>query len=148
MSSRIRLGVDVGGTFTDVVLATGDRLVTAKVPSTDDQSVGVIDGIHKACASAGIDPADVEEFTHAMTVPVNALLERSGAKTALVTTEGFRDVLEIGRQDRPDLYDLDVERPPPLVPRRRRFEIPERTAAEGVVDEVDEAAVRDVAGRI
>src|SRR5699024_6377637 len=94
----VRLGVDVGGTFTDVVLLRGDELTTAKVPSTDDQSVGVVDGIEKACGEADIAPDDIDTFAHGMTVSVNALLEGSGAKTALVTTDGFRDVLEIGRQ--------------------------------------------------
>ncbi|MHC3437091.1 hydantoinase/oxoprolinase family protein [Natrialbaceae archaeon A-gly3] len=141
-----RVGVDVGGTFTDVALSVDDRLVTAKVPSTtDDQSVGVLEGIAKACDQAGIDPSDLEEFAHAMTVSVNALLERGGAKTALVTTAGFRDVLEIGRQDRPDLYDLEAEKPEPLVPRRRRFELEERTTAEGVETSVDPEEVRDLA---
>ncbi|RLM53947.1 hydantoinase/oxoprolinase family protein [Halobellus sp. Atlit-31R] len=148
MTGRIRLGADVGGTFTDVVLAAGETLVTAKVPSTADQSMGVLRGVEKACAAAGIDPGEVDEFTHAMTVSVNALLERDGARTALVTTEGFRDVLEIGRQDRPDLYDLSATRAEPLVPRRRRFEVPERTTQRGVTEEVDELAVRDVAARI
>ncbi|MFB6091280.1 MAG: hydantoinase/oxoprolinase family protein [Halobellus sp.] len=148
MAERIRLGADVGGTFTDVVLATGEALVTAKVPSTDDQSVGVVEGVRKACEAADIDPADVEEFTHAMTVSVNALLERAGAKTALVTTEGFRDVLEIGRQDRPSLYDLSATRPEPLVPRRRRFEVGERATPDGVTDPIEEGEVREIAARI
>ncbi|MEF8915206.1 hydantoinase/oxoprolinase family protein, partial [Natronomonas sp.] len=135
------VGVDVGGTFTDVVLVTGSDLVTTKVPTTADQSEGVLDGIRKACARAGIDPADVATFTHGMTVSVNALLERDGAETALVTTEGFRDVLEIGRQTRPSLYDLDAERTPPLVPRRRRYELDERTTTEGVETPVDSTDV-------
>jgi len=142
-----RIGVDVGGTFTDVALVTGDgELVTAKVPSTADQSEGVIDAILKACADAGVDPEDIEEFTHAMTVSVNALLERDGAETALVTTEGFRDVLEIGRQARPALYDFDAEKPEPVVPRRRRYELDERTGTDGVETAVDPEAVRDLAG--
>ncbi|MFB6252034.1 MAG: hydantoinase/oxoprolinase family protein [Halobellus sp.] len=148
MADRIRLGADVGGTFTDVVLTAGTELVTAKVPSTEDQSVGVVEGVRKACEAAGIDPAAVDEFTHAMTVSVNALLERAGAKTALVTTEGFRDVVELGRQDRPALYDLSATRPEPLVPRRRRFEVPERATPDGVTDPIDEAAVRDAAAQI
>ncbi|MEF8806540.1 hydantoinase/oxoprolinase family protein, partial [Natronomonas sp.] len=135
------VGVDVGGTFTDVVLVTGSDLVTTKVPTTADQSEGVLDGIRKACDRAGIDPADVATFTHGMTVSVNALLERDGAETALVTTEGFRDVLEIGRQTRPSLYDLDAERTPPLVPRRRRYELDERTTTEGVETPVDSTDV-------
>jgi N-methylhydantoinase A len=144
-----RIGVDVGGTFTDVALSVDDRLVTAKVPTTTDrQHVGVLEGIAKACDDAGIDPGEIDAFAHAMTVSVNALLERGGAKTALVTTEGFRDVLEIGRQDRPDLYDLEVEKPEPLVPRRRRFELDERTTAAGVERAVDPDEVRDLAAAL
>ncbi|RLM63593.1 hydantoinase/oxoprolinase family protein [Halorubrum sp. Atlit-8R] len=138
------VGVDVGGTFTDVALALDDRLVTAKVPSTDDQSEGVAAGIEKACEAAGIDPESVTEFSHAMTVSVNALLEGDGARTALVTTEGFRDVLEIGRQTRPSLYDLDAEKPAPLVPRRRRFEVPERATVDGIERPVDDAAIESL----
>ncbi|WIV66970.1 hydantoinase/oxoprolinase family protein [Natrialbaceae archaeon AArc-T1-2] len=144
-TTATRVGVDVGGTFTDVTLSVDDRLVTAKVPTTDDQSVGVLEGIAKACEQAGIVPSDLETFAHAMTVSVNALLERGGAKTALVTTDGFRDVLEIGRQDRPDLYDLEAEKPEPLVPRRRRFEIDERTTGGGVERSVDPDEVRELA---
>jgi len=147
MTARI-VGVDVGGTFTDVTLLVGGELITAKVPSTEDQSEGVMAGIEKACADAGISPDDVDEFSHAMTVSVNALLEESGAKTALVTTEHFRDVLEIGRQDRPSLYDLDAEKPTPLVPRRRRYEVSERTTTEGIEQPVDGDEVREVAEEI
>ncbi|GAB7120609.1 hydantoinase/oxoprolinase family protein [Natrinema sp. JCM 9743] len=143
-----RIGVDVGGTFTDVALSIDDRLVTAKVPSTDPQHVGVLEGIEKACDDAGISPGEIDGFAHAMTVSVNALLERGGATTALVTTEGFRDVLEIGRQDRPDLYDLEAEKPEPLVPRDRRFEVDERTTTEGVERPVDEDEVRDLAATL
>ncbi|QSX00432.1 hydantoinase/oxoprolinase family protein [Haloterrigena alkaliphila] len=143
-----RIGVDVGGTFTDVALSVDDDLVTAKVPSTDPQHVGVLDGLRKACDDAGIDPAEIDEFAHAMTVSVNALLERGGARTALVTTEGFRDVLEIGRQDRPDLYDLEAEKPEPLVPRELRFEVDERTTGAGLERPVDEAEIRDLAATL
>jgi N-methylhydantoinase A len=143
-----QIGVDVGGTFTDVVLFLDGDLVTAKVPTTTDQSAGVIEGIRKACDSAGIEPGEIDAFVHAMTVSVNALLERAGAKTALVTTEGFRDVLEIGRQDRPSLYDLDAEKPEPLVPRRRRFELDERATPEGIERDIEAAAVRNVADEI
>ena len=147
-SEPTRIGVDVGGTFTDVVLVVDGDRHTAKVPTTADQSVGVLAGIEKACAAAGIDPADIDAFAHAMTVSVNALLERDGAETALVTTEGFRDVLEIARQDRPDLYDLDATKPDPLVPRHRRFEIDERATTEGIEQPVDPDAVRDLASEI
>ncbi|ELY37939.1 hydantoinase/oxoprolinase family protein [Halalkalicoccus jeotgali] len=139
------IGVDVGGTFTDVALYTDEDLTTAKVPSTEDQSVGVMAGIEKACEEAGIDPDEIAAFSHAMTVSVNALLERDGAKTALVTTEGFRDVLEIGRQARPDLYDLDAEKPAALVPRKRRYELDERATPEGIERAIDEGEVRELA---
>lgn len=142
-----RISVDVGGTFTDVVLLTQSDLVTVKVPSTDDQSRGVIDGIEKACAQAEIDPADITEFTHGMTVSMNALLEGEGAKTALVTTDGFRDVLEIGRQDRPDLYDLTETKADPLVPRRRRFEIDERATVDGIQRSPDDAEIQELVDR-
>ena len=93
-----RLGVDVGGTFTDVVLATDDGVTTAKVPTTEsDQSEGVLAGIEAACDGAAIDPGEITQFRHATTVATNALLEETGADTALVTTAGFGDVLEIGR---------------------------------------------------
>ena len=115
-----RLGVDVGGTFTDLAAVGADGVVCAKVPSTpDDQSRGVV----AAVGASGLAPAALEAFAHGMTVATNALLERRGAPTALVTTEGFRDVLEIGRQTRADLYDLSARRPDPLVPRERRFTV-------------------------
>lgn len=148
MTQETHIGVDVGGTFTDVALYTDGDLTTAKVPSTDDQSIGVMAGIEKACEEAGIAPSEIDAFSHAMTVSVNALLERDGAKTALVTTEGFRDVLEIGRQARPDLYDLDAEKPEPLVPRKRRYELDERATPEGIERAVDEDDVRDLAREI
>ncbi|MFB6105531.1 MAG: hydantoinase/oxoprolinase family protein [Halobacteriaceae archaeon] len=146
--TRAVVGVDVGGTFTDVALHAGGDLVTAKVPTTDDESVGVLAGVEKAAEAAGVDPAAVDGFAHATTVAVNALLEGTVATTGLVTTEGFRDVLEIGRQDRPSLYDVDAEKPPPLVPRRRRFAVPERTTVEGVETPVDLDAVEDVAATL
>ncbi|WP_049985974.1 hydantoinase/oxoprolinase family protein [Halobellus rufus] len=145
---RRPIGVDVGGTFTDVALLCDGELVTAKVPSTPDQSEGVMNGIERACEEAEINPEALTTFSHAMTVSVNALLEDDGARTALVTTEGFRDVLEIGRQDRPSLYDLDAEKRAPIVPRRRRFEVSERASAEGIECRVDEAEVREVAAEI
>ena len=144
----IRLGVDVGGTFTDVALAVGDDLTTAKVPTTAPQHAGVLDGVRAACRAADVDPAAVDAFAHATTASVNALLERDGARTALVTTAGFRDVLEIGRQNRPSLYDIRAEKPDPLVPRRRRFTVDERATIEGTERPVDPEAVRDLAADI
>jgi N-methylhydantoinase A len=126
----VRLGVDVGGTFTDLVALVDGRVVTAKVPSTPaDQSAGVL----AAVDVSGVDAAAVGVFAHGMTVATNALLERRGGRTALVTTAGFRDVLEIGRQNRPALYDLAADRPPPLVPRELRFTVAERMGPAGVL---------------
>ena len=135
------LGVDVGGTFTDVVLVADERVTTAKVPTTADQSEGVLAGIETACERAGIDPAEVEQFRHGTTVATNAMLEGEGARTALVTTEGFADVLAIGRQDRPALYDLDASAPDPLVPSERRYELDERATTGGIERAPDEAAL-------
>jgi len=143
----VRLGIDVGGTFTDLVALVDGRVVTAKVPSTPrDQAEGVL----RALAAAGLDSARVAAFAHGTTVATNALLERRGARTALVTTAGFRDVLEIGRQQRPALYDLAAARPPVLVPRELRFTVAERTGPDGVLRPLDGdsldgavAAVRD-----
>jgi N-methylhydantoinase A len=144
---NVHLGVDVGGTFTDLVALVDGRLVTAKVPSTPrDQSEGVL----RALDRAGVAPDAVAAFAHGSTVATNALLERRGARTALVTTEGFRDVIEIGRQQRPALYDLARDRPPPLVPRRLRFTVRERMGPAGPLLPLDEAslaaAVEAVAG--
>src|SRR3954454_19540400 len=130
-----RLGVDVGGTFTDLVILADGRLITAKVPSTpSDQSEGVLAGVQ----AADFDAGELAAFAHGMTVATNALLERRGARLALVTTEGFRDVIEIGRQNRPSLYDLTRDRPPPLVPRELRFTVRERMSPEGEVEALDE----------
>lgn len=122
------VGVDVGGTFTDAVLSSGDTTeVTVKVHTTEPPTTGVLESVQRACDKCGIDPTDIDHFRHGSTVATNALLERRGATTALITTAGFRDVLEIGRQDRPSLYDLTASKPSPLIPRERRFGIPERT---------------------
>src|SRR4051812_27617790 len=128
------LGVDVGGTFTDVVLAVDGRLVTAKAPSTpEDQSEGVMAAVGAALERAGRQASEVEAFAHGMTVTTNALLEGRGARTALVATEGFTDIVELGRQARAELYRLCASRPPPLVPRERRVAAPERTTPDGVL---------------
>ena len=137
MADTTRVGVDVGGTFTDLVAISDGRVFTAKVPTTPgDQSVGVLDAVR----TAGI--ARAEAFAHGMTVATNALLERRGARTALVTTEGFRDLIEIARQDRPSLYDLQQRRPAALVPRELRFCVRERMGPHGVVEPLDSDSVR------
>src|ERR671920_120437 len=141
--SDTRLGVDVGGTFTDLVALGGadGHVLTAKVPSTpQDQSEGVMNSVQ----AAEIKPEEVAAFAHGMTVATNALLERRGAKTAIVPTEGFRDVLEISRQDRPSLYDLTQDRPPALVPRELRFTVRERMGPEGEIEPLDEGSLEKV----
>ncbi len=133
------LGVDVGGTFTDLAALVDGRVVTAKVPSTpEDQSEGVMAVVGAA------DLGEIAAFAHGMTVATNALLERQGARTALVTTEGFRDVLEIGRQARPHLYDLARRRPPALVPRDLRFCVRERMGPDGELEPLDEDSLAEV----
>jgi N-methylhydantoinase A len=145
------LGVDVGGTFTDAALLDGERLHTAKVPSTpDDQSRGVAASIEAVLERAGAESGGVESFTHGMTVGTNALLEERGARTALVATRGFADVIEIGRQDRPSLYHPCRARPQPLVGRELRFEAEERIGPGEVIESLSDeeverlvAAIRD-----
>lgn len=128
------LGVDVGGTFTDAVLLDEGAVHSAKVPTTPgDESAGVMRAIEAVLERAGTSAAAVEVFAHGMTVGTNALLEERGARTALVATAGFADVLEIGRQNRPDLYRLCTPKPTPLVDRELRFEAHERTGPEGVI---------------
>src|SRR4051794_40320703 len=138
------LGVDVGGTFTDAALISGDRLITAKAPSTPaDQSEGVIAAVEAALEKAGADASDVERFVHGMTVGTNALLEAKVARTALVATEGFTDLEELGRQPRPELYRLCVGHPPPIVPPERRIPARERCGPDGVLRDLNEDALRD-----
>jgi N-methylhydantoinase A len=135
----ISVGVDVGGTFTDLVAVVDGELLTAKVPSVPGVEA---QGIAAALGAAGIEAAEVGVLAHGTTVATNALLERRGARTALVTTEGFRDVIEIGRQDRASLYDLAAHKPAPVVPRELRFVVRERMGPEGVVVPLDDASVR------
>src|SRR6476620_6866162 len=118
------LGVDVGGTFTDAALLDG----------------GVIAAVEEVLRSAEAEPAGVEAFTHGMTVGTNALLEERGARTALIATQGFSDILEIGRQDRPSLYHPCRPKPRPLVGPDLRFEAAERIGAENVIEELSESA--------
>ncbi|HUP00832.1 MAG TPA: hydantoinase/oxoprolinase family protein [Gemmatimonadota bacterium] len=128
----VRIGADTGGTFTDFVLVHPDGVRSWKAPSTpDDFSCAVLEGVSWLLGQTGHVAGT--ELVHASTVATNALLERRGAKTALVTTRGFKDVLAIGRQARPDLYDLRIVRPDPLVPEPLRLEVEERVSAEGEV---------------
>ena len=121
------VGVDVGGTFTDFAVLRDGRLEVYKLPSTpSDPSRGILQGVSDLSVGEA-------SYVHGSTVATNALLERRGARTALVTTHGFEDVLEIGRQNRPDLYDLGVDRPPALVPAELRFGVSERMDQAGAV---------------
>lgn len=143
------LGVDVGGTFTDAVLALDGRLVTAKAPTTpDDQSEGVVAAVGAALERAGAQAGDVEAFAHGMTVATNALLEGRGARTVLAATEGFTDVVELGRQARADLYRLCAAHPAPLVPAQRRVAVPERSGPDGPLRVLDAQAADEVARHI
>ena len=145
-----RIAVDVGGTFTDVVLEHGDALTTAKVlttPGAPDDAV--LAGVDDVLARAGVEPGAVGLLIHGTTLATNAIIERKGARTALVTTEGFRDVLDIGYESRYDQYDVMLEKPPALVPRERRLVVPERVDVNGrVLKPLDEAAVEAVAGAL
>ena len=148
--TRIRIGVDVGGTFTDVVLEHDGALTTAKVlttPNAPDEAV--LAGVDDVLGRAGVDPAAVGLLIHGTTLATNAIIERKGARTALVTTEGFRDVLDIGYESRYDQYDIMIEKPPALVPRERRLVVPERVDVHGrVLMPLDEAAVETAAGEL
>jgi N-methylhydantoinase A len=141
-----RLGVDIGGTFTDLVVlddATGTARVGKVLTNPKDVARGVEEGIHALLDEAGVRPGEVRAVVHGTTLATNALIERKGAKTALLTTEGFRDALEIGREGRYDMYDLFIDPPAPLVPRHLRREIPERLLADGsIARALDEAAAR------
>ncbi len=148
---RLWLGIDIGGTFTDIVLLGSDEsLRRRKVLSTpDDYARGVVEGAASLLRDCAADPADVAGIVHATTIASNAVLEGKGARTALITTEGFRDVLEMRRLRIPVLYDLQYAKPAPLVPRRHRFEVPGRIGPGGQVwRELDEDAAAAVADAV
>src|SRR5262249_35833298 len=136
MSSDYSLGIDIGGTFTDLVVYdhAGGRQWSRKVLTTpDDPSRAVVAGAGALLRASGIDPRGVGRVVHATTLFTNALIERQGAPTGLITTAGFRDTLEIGRERKFELYDLAIARPESLVPRDRRLEVAERVKADGTV---------------
>jgi N-methylhydantoinase A len=141
----IRIGIDVGGTFTDLTLLNGNQAIHHKTPSTPEEPARAIEkGLQEIMELAAAKPEEVSWIGHGTTVATNMAIERTGAKTALVTTKGFRDVLEIGRQTRPNLYDYRITRPPPLAARRYRIEVAERLNEEGsVLIPLDKTAVED-----
>src|SRR4051794_6984047 len=149
-----RLGVDIGGTFTDVALevcdAIGERRFSAKVLTTPEAPErAVIAAIRAVLREAALAPRELSIIIHGTTLATNAIIERKGAKTALITTEGFRDTIEIRHENRFEQYDVNIDLPPPLVPRRLRFVVPERINAQGkIILPLDETAVERLADRI
>ena len=132
--SSIRLGVDIGGTFTDVVLEVGKDQFSGKVLTTyAAPEDAIIDGLKQVCAKAEIDPSRIGQIIHGTTLATNALIERRGAKTALITTEGFRDVIEMRTESRFEQYDLNLKLPEPLLPRQQRYTVKERVSAAGEI---------------
>ena len=135
-SAQFRVGVDIGGTFTDIVfLGPEGQLHTRKVSSTvDDYAQAIAQGLGRVFRETGLGPASVEEIQHGTTVASNAILEMAGARTGLITTRGFRDVLELRTLRMPRLYDIGWEKPEPLVPRYLRVQVDERVDANGQVE--------------
>ncbi len=138
-----RLGVDIGGTFTDVVLEQdGERFSTKVLTTYAAPEDAIIEGMHRVCEKAGIAASAIGQIIHGTTLATNALIERRGAKTALITTEGFRDVIEMRTESRFEQYDLNLTLPAPLLPRNRRYTVKERMDARGkVLVPLDRAAV-------
>ena len=146
----VRLAVDIGGTFTDIVLDVGRDRKTRKVLTTPVRpEQAVLDGIRLILSDARAHFRDIDVFIHGTTLATNAIIERRGAKTALIATDGFRDVLDIATESRYDQYDLTIDKPTPLVPRALRFTVPERVDAHGSVRlPLDEAALRAIVKRL
>ncbi|AEQ53779.1 hydantoinase/oxoprolinase family protein [Pelagibacterium halotolerans] len=146
----IRLGADIGGTFTDIVLDVRGTLHSTKVLtnySAPEQAI--LDGLEIVCADAGVGPEEIDTIIHGTTLATNALIERRGARTALITTEGFRDVIEMRTENRFEQYDLNLKLPTPLIPREDRFTVRGRISAQGEqLQPLDEAALRQTAGTI
>ncbi len=149
-SHSVRLGVDIGGTFTDVVLEKSGELFSTKVLTTyTAPENAIIDGMQQVCAKSGVRPDEIDQIIHGTTLATNALIERRGAKTALITTEGFRDVIEMRTESRFEQYDLNLNLPDPLLPRQMRFTVPGRVNAKGdVLVELERADVEAVVDRI
>ena len=134
MLQKYRVGADIGGTFTDLIIVdneTGRFHIGKTLTTPQDPSIAVETGLKEVLTGAGVAAAEVQHLIHGTTLVTNAMIERKGAKTALMTTQGFKDSIEIGRETRYDLYDLMLEQPQPLVPRYLRFDVPQRTLADG-----------------
>jgi len=151
-SSHLRIGVDIGGTFTDLVVfddVTGDFAVGKTLTTPRDPSLAVETLVLETLERERISPSDVQQLIHGTTLVTNAIIERTGSRTALFATEGFRDSIEIRRENRYELYDLMLEMPQPLVPRYLRFGIPQRTLADGTtLRELDAAFVEQLSSEL
>ena len=145
-----RLGVDIGGTFTDVALEVCGRRYSTKILTTPEAPErAVLEALQVVLREAALNPADLSIIIHGTTLATNAIIERKGAKTALLTTEGFRDTIEIRHENRFEQYDVNIDLPPPLVPRRLRFAVRERIDARGrVLVPLDEALLGPVVARL
>ncbi|MBV9711348.1 MAG: hypothetical protein JO011_10615, partial [Ktedonobacteraceae bacterium] len=148
-SNSYRIGVDIGGTFTDLVVfndTTGHFAVGKTLTTPQDPSEAIEALLLEVLEREKIAPKDVQQLIHGTTLVTNTIIERKGSRTALLTTRGFRDSIEIGREHRYELYDLMLEMPQPLVPRYLRFDVPQRTLADGTtLQELDVAFVERLA---
>ena len=136
MTTRYRIGFDIGGTFTDFILLDTDRheiRLHKCLTTPHDPSVGALEGLTELLSAAGLAFADIGDAVHGTTLVTNTLIERTGARLGLITTRGFRDILEMGTEQRYDIYDLFLQFPEPLVPRRHRLEVNERLDRDGNV---------------
>jgi len=149
-SDFYRLATDIGGTFTDIVLERGSKRFTTKLLTTSRApEEAVVEGTRLVLAEAGIDFSKIDTFVHGTTLATNAVIERKGAKTALIATEGFRDVIEIADEGRYDQYDIFIDKPRQLVPRQLRFTVAERIDVTGKVwIELDETHIRRIAAEL
>ena len=149
-TNSVRLGVDIGGTFTDVVLEKDGASFSTKVLTTYiAPENAIIDGMGQVCAKAGVTPAQIDQIIHGTTLATNALIERRGAKTAFITTTGFRDVIEMRTESRFEQYDLNLTLPEPLLARQMRYTVTERVDAKGnILIPLDRAEVEDVVAMI
>src|SRR6266404_3310335 len=147
---KARLAVDIGGTFTDLALESGGKRTSVKVLTTPRApEEGVLTGIEEILKLSGVKPADLGLIVHGTTLATNAIIERKGAKTALIVTEGFRDSIEMAFEHRFEQYDIFMMKPPPLVPRDLRFGIPERMDGRGnILIPLDEGAVKALAPKL
>ncbi|MFK7818690.1 MAG: hydantoinase/oxoprolinase family protein, partial [Planctomycetaceae bacterium] len=152
MTRRYRVGADIGGTFTDLIVVnsdTGEFAIGKTLTTPDDPSRAVETAIAETLADFGVEPNQIEHLIHGTTLVTNAMIERKGATTALMTTAGFRDSIEIGKETRYDLYDLMIEQPRPIVPRYLRFDVPQRTLADGTTNtNLDESYVQRLAAEL